>query len=101
MNTKEAIIEIAQNPKTGHVVAGGTLTNGVGYVLGMIPDDIGKLGTLIGAVLSITLIYVHIGKFRADMRSRAISDEKSKIEMERVRLEVASLKEKLNAKKND
>lgn len=101
MNAKEVLIEIAQNPKTGHAVAGGTLTNGIGYVLGMIPDDIGKLGTIIGALLSATLIYVHIGKFRADMKSRALADEKSKIEVERLRLEVVSLKYSLNKDKQD
>lgn len=56
------IQEIANNPKTGHVV--GTVTAAIGSStwFGWIPDDIGKGGTLVGIVLSLALIINHTRK---------------------------------------
>ena len=80
-------IEIAQNPKTGAVVSTMTTTTGLGTVLDWIPSDIGKLATLVGILLSLTLIYVHLSRIRMEKRRELV-------EIERDRLELAVLREK-------
>lgn len=59
MSVKEAIQELAHNPKIAAGVSTVTTGTGLGTVLDFIPDDIGKLATLIGIVLSFILIRVH------------------------------------------
>lgn len=51
--------ELTQNVKVAAVTSGMTVTTGMGTILDFIPDDIGKLATLIGATLSIVLIRTH------------------------------------------
>lgn len=57
---KEAIEQVAFSAKAAWTVVGSTITTSVAALFNIIPDDIGKLGTLIGIVLSIILIRVHI-----------------------------------------
>ncbi len=56
-------------------VAGGTVVSGITQVLDLIPDNIGKLATLIGIILSSVLIYIHIRRARLE---RAILEKKLK-----------------------
>ena len=58
----------------------GTIGSGMGTALDMIPNDIGKLATLLGIVLSTVLIYTHFRKGR--------------IEYQKTQLEIIILKEK-------
>ena len=58
MSIKELYIQIAQSPKIAVPVAMGTTW--LGAFLDFIPDDIGKLGLLIGIPLSIILVINHI-----------------------------------------
>jgi uncharacterized membrane protein YfcA len=58
----------------------GTIGSGMGTALEMIPNDIGKLATLVGIILSSVLIYTHFRKGR--------------IEYEKTQLEISILKEK-------
>lgn len=46
--------------KATATVAIGTVATGFGKWLKLIPDDIGKLGALVGIVLSLVLIGVHL-----------------------------------------
>lgn len=62
------VVEIAQDIKTAGTVAAGTTASGVGSTFGMIPDDIGKLAALVGAILSAVLIYIHVRKWWLDRR---------------------------------
>ena len=57
---REHLAEVAQSPKVGTAVAAGTSTSGLGTFLDLIPNDIGKLATLVGIVLSMVLIYANI-----------------------------------------
>ena len=75
------VVEIAQNIKVAGAVAAGTTASGVGSAFEMIPDDIGKLAALVGAILSVVLIYVHVRKWWLERRKG--------------RLEVQILREKL------
>ena len=76
MNT----IDLVTNPKIALTVSTMTTGTGLGTFLDVIPNDIGKLATLVGIVLSSVLIYTHWRKGR--------------IEYERTRLEILILKEK-------
>tara|TARA_R110000744_G_scaffold333450_1_gene438850 strand:+ start:11853 stop:12161 length:309 start_codon:yes stop_codon:yes gene_type:complete len=66
--------------KVAWLMATGTIGSGLGTVLEMIPNDIGKLATLVGIILSSVLIYTHFRKGR--------------IEWEKTHLEILILKEK-------
>lgn len=66
MRSKDAIQEIASSPKVAGSVAGLTAAMGaaVESAISWIPDDIGKLATLIGIILSVILIRVHLTALR-------------------------------------
>lgn len=64
MSAKELIQEGATSLKAAIVVSAGTTGSGVGMILDLIPDGIGKLATLVGVVLSIVLIRVHLANYR-------------------------------------
>jgi hypothetical protein len=74
------LADIATNAKTAIAVSAATTSTGLGAWLDVIPDDIGKLATLAGAVLSIVLVYTHT------MRGR--------VERQKLKLEVTILEEK-------
>jgi len=57
-----------EDVKTAVAVATGTTATGVSTWLEYIPDDIGKLATVVGVILSIVLIYSHIKKGRLERR---------------------------------
>lgn len=73
-------IDLMSDIKVAWLTVTGTIGSGLGTALEMIPNDIGKLATLIGIILSVVLIYTHLRKGR--------------IEYEKVRLEIIILKEK-------
>lgn len=85
MNIREAATELVQNPKTGAAVATGTTATGLGTILDFIPDDIGKLATLVGIILSSLLIYAHYHKTRAFIRHDKFEQEKERLELEALR----------------
>ena len=72
---KDVIQEVAANPKAAQLVAMATTGTGVGTIFDIIPDDIGKLATLVGIILSSILIYKHAKLLKQDA-------EKNKIELE-------------------
>lgn len=80
MSVKDGLTELAQNPKVASAVSTVTTGTGIGTFLDLIPDDIGKLATLVGIVLSSVLIYTHWRKGR--------------IEYQKTQLEILILKEK-------
>lgn len=80
MSVRNAVEQVATSPKIAGAVSAVTTGSGVGTILDVIPDDIGKLATLIGIILSLVLIYTHWRRGR--------------IEYEKTRLEIAVLKEK-------
>ena len=68
MSLKPVVQEIASNAKVAGIVASSTMGTGVGTILDLIPDDIGKLATLIGIILSSVLIYTHWRKGRIEYK---------------------------------
>lgn len=59
-NIRAELISAIQSTKTAAGVSTITTGTGVGTMLDWIPNDIGKLATLVGIILSLLLIYVHI-----------------------------------------
>lgn len=88
MNVREALQELASNPKVASTVSAVTTGTGVGTVLDWIPDGIGKLATLVGIVLSLVLIYTHWRKGRIEYR-KTLLEIKILEEKEAERLEAA------------
>ncbi len=82
MSVKDFVQELAANPKTAHVTATLTTGTGLGTVMEWIPDDIGKLATLVGIVLSLVLIRNHWRKGRAEneklqLQIQALKDQEA------------------------
>ena len=79
-----------------------TTSSGIATVLQWIPDDIGKLATLVGLVLSAVLIRYHVNKTRIDTRdelarrhAEAIQREKDEAQLEQMRLELVQARLRL------
>ena len=80
MSVKDGLTELANNPKVASGVSAITTTSGISTYLDWIPNDIGKLATLVGIALSIVLIFTHL--------------RKGSIEYRKTKLEILILKEK-------
>lgn len=72
------LVELASNPKVATGVVAGTTSTGVGTWLYWIPNDIGKLASLVGIILSIVLIAVHVTVFRKHAIELEILKEEQK-----------------------
>lgn len=78
--------ELVTNPKVGQTIAAATTTTGLGTILDWIPDDIGKLATLIGIVLSVVLIRLHWLGVKKQQLELDILKEKEAERLENARL---------------
>lgn len=56
---RDTVMDLASNAKVGIATAATTAGSGIGTVLDYIPDDIGKLATLVGLVVSGIVGYAH------------------------------------------
>lgn len=90
MSIRETASELAHNPKVAAAVASVTTGTGAGTILDFIPDDIGKLATLVGLVLSVILIRTHL----IGLKNVKTESEINKIEKEKSKIELQLLKEK-------
>jgi hypothetical protein len=81
VSIKEQAMQYATNMKVGVVTGAGTVSAGAGTWFDVIPDDIGKLASLVGILLSSLLIFFHVQKIR-----------KSALEISKTRLEIEILK---------
>lgn len=75
---KQTVVNIVNDPITAKVVAASTISSGAMSMLDLIPDNIGKLATLIGIILSVVLILVHLGNIK-----------KLRLEAKKLELEIA------------
>lgn len=101
------IQETLANTKNTVVTALATIGTGTGQWFGWIPEDIGKLGVTVGALLSITMLYIHISnhiKKRNQEKEDDLERErellhkkhKEKLEIEALRLKIASYEREKN-----
>lgn len=79
------VVRMIEGTKSAAVTAAATTGLSLGTVLEWIPDAIGKLGTLVGIILSIVLIAVHIRRYRMDSKKHRLETEllKARIKNER------------------
>lgn len=80
-------MNLLDSQPTSIVVASGTTVTGLSTWLNLIPSEIGKLATVVGIILSITLIVMHVRKMRQEARESALREE---ILREQLRREKAS-----------
>lgn len=81
MGVRQQIIELATDLKTAAWCATATIGTGLGQLLELIPDDIGKLGTVVGILLSSVLFCYHVISLRIlireDARKESIREQES------------------------
>lgn len=95
LNVKEVVQELATNPKAASVVSTLTTSTGIGTLLNLIPNDIGKLATLVGIILSIVLIYTHWRKGRIEYKKTQL-EINILMEKEAERLDAARRRKELD-----
>ena len=61
-HTREAVMTAVTNVKIGAATATATTATGTATFFDLIPDDIGKLASLFGIVLTTVLIFTHLLK---------------------------------------
>lgn len=61
-----SVTDLMSDIKIAWVTVMGTVGSGLGTILEMIPNDVGKLATVVGIVLSSVLIYTHWRKGRIE-----------------------------------
>lgn len=69
------ISELASNPKVASAVSAATTATGLGTILDWIPNDIGKLATVAGIILSSVLIYTHWRKGQIEYKKTQLEIE--------------------------
>lgn len=80
-SVKEVIQDTLVDTKIAVAVSTGTSSSGLGTMLGMIPDDIGKLGVIVGMILSTVLIISHVKKAIYEYKDRIREIEKNELEL--------------------
>lgn len=94
MSVVNSVQSVAHAHPVSASVALTTTGTGLVNILDLIPDEIGKLASLIGIVLSIVLIYFHIINTRKVMRERAIDElviRKVQLENEIMEMQIRKL----------
>lgn len=79
--------EAASSVKVAASASLATAGTGTATWLEWIPSDIGKLGTVIGVILSLILIYAHVKKLQRDKELHAIEMAKKTLELEMLEVE--------------
>ena len=87
---------IVTDAKAASIVATGTISTGLGSVLDLIPNEIGKLATVVGILLSIVLIYTHSRKGPMVRESIRLQNENLDLEQVRKKLEIKLLKSQID-----
>lgn len=80
-----SLIELTTDLKTAWATAWSTAGTGAATIVEWIPDGIGKLGTLVGIVLSIVLIYVHVGMGAANRKKAMLDIAKAELEIKELK----------------
>ncbi len=80
-----SVDSLVNDVRIGVVVSTTTTGSGLGVILDLIPNDIGKLATVVGIILSVVLIYTHLRKGFIEHKKTMLEVEilKAKLEDER------------------
>lgn len=79
---KDTIVDTVSDTKVALVVSSGTTGSGIADILGIIPNDIGKLGVVVGMVLSTVLIITHIRRAYFEYKKGALEIDLLKMQIE-------------------
>ena len=80
--------EFLTDAKTAAAVSATTISTGLGTIFDYIPDNIGKLATLVGICLSLVLIRVHLQRLKKEKEEY----EKAKIEKQMLEMKLKEMK---------
>jgi beta-lactamase regulating signal transducer with metallopeptidase domain len=97
--TYTTVMSVAQNARVASTVAVTTVSSGTASSLDWIPDDIGKLGTIVGMALSFIVIYAWTITIKIKRKDNQLKKQDSilkDIQIERDQLELNARKEELN-----
>lgn len=87
-NKIEAAAQILASPKMGASVAASTTAAGISTWVDLIPDDIGKVATLVGICLSLVYIFTTVRKHRAEFRNIQLRNDALELDNAAKRLEI-------------
>lgn len=90
----EMVGQIIASPKIAGSVGASTAALGASSWLDLIPDDIGKVATLVGIALSLVYIFTTVRKHRAEFRNLQLQNDSLELENAAKRLEIARRKER-------
>ena len=68
-------------------VSAGTTSSGLATWLDLIPNEIGKLATLVGIALSVVLIIMHLKKMNHDSKEAYLKQELLQAQIDVIRME--------------
>lgn len=88
------------DPRVGAGVAGGTGLMGMLTRLGITPELLGMIATLVGIILSLVIIAVHVKKMILDGREARFRNEKNRLEIQQLKWKM-EMDRKLAESKND
>lgn len=89
------------DPRVGAGVAGGTGLMGFLTRIGVTPELLGMVATLIGIILSLVIITVHVNKLMIDRRERRLVDEKLRLEIAQLKWRMEQDKKLAESRNND
>lgn len=75
----------AADPRVGAGVAGGTGLMGFLTRIGVTPELLGMIATLVGIILSLVIITVHVKKMISDGREARYRNEKNRLEIQQLK----------------
>jgi len=79
-----SIKDLLTDTRAASAVSGTTVTSGLATWLDMVPNEIGKLATLVGTVLSLVMIYVYIQKNSREAKESSVQLEILMLERDRL-----------------
>lgn len=81
---RNELIQLTTDIKTGAAVAVTTIGTGVSTIFDLIPNDIGKLATVLGIVLTLVLTYSHV----LANKTRKLDNAIKKLELDKMEQEM-------------
>lgn len=86
-------MSLMTDPRVAYATAGGTTGTGLGTWMDWIPNDIGKLATLVGICLSITILIIHWRKELRDTEARERARQEEDLRQELLRAQIEQVRQ--------
>ena len=75
MSVKEGVVQLATDTKVATTTAVITTSTGLSSFLEYIPNDIGKLGTIVGFTATIIFTYIQIRKYLLERKDKLLDHQ--------------------------